>query len=83
MLPSRPYNFLALLAQVIIRIPHEQRRRKSHVAVERVNTLERALVSAGLCGAPRHGSNQDRVELCSYEPPYVPGSENRTDHLTK
>ena len=39
--------FLALLAQVIIRIPHEQRRRKSRMAVERVNTLERALVSAG------------------------------------
>jgi protein-S-isoprenylcysteine O-methyltransferase Ste14 len=37
--------FLALLAQVIIRIPHEQRRRRTRMAVEQVGASERALVS--------------------------------------
>src|SRR5688572_24263574 len=37
--------FLALLAQVVIRIPHERRRRKTQMAVEQAGILERALVS--------------------------------------
>jgi hypothetical protein len=36
--------FLGLLAQVVIRVPHERRRRKIRMAVERVDTLEQALV---------------------------------------
>jgi protein-S-isoprenylcysteine O-methyltransferase Ste14 len=36
--------FLGLLAQVIIRIPHEQRRRRTRMAVERVDTLEWTLM---------------------------------------
>ena len=37
--------FLALLAQVVIRIPHERRRRRTRMAVEQVGTLEQVLVS--------------------------------------
>jgi protein-S-isoprenylcysteine O-methyltransferase Ste14 len=37
--------FLALLAQVVIRIPHERRRRRTRMAVEQVGALEQALVS--------------------------------------
>jgi protein-S-isoprenylcysteine O-methyltransferase Ste14 len=36
--------FLGVLAQVVIRIPHERRRRKTRMVVERVDALERALV---------------------------------------
>jgi protein-S-isoprenylcysteine O-methyltransferase Ste14 len=36
--------FLGLLAQVVIRIPHEQQRRRTRMAVERVDTLEWALM---------------------------------------
>ena len=36
--------FLGVLAQVLIRIPHERRRRKTRMVVERVDALERALV---------------------------------------
>ena len=42
--------FLALLAQVIIRIPHERRRRRTRMAVEQVGALERALVSVLFVG---------------------------------
>jgi protein-S-isoprenylcysteine O-methyltransferase Ste14 len=36
--------FLGLLAQVVIRIPHEQQRRRTRMAVERVDTLEWTLM---------------------------------------
>jgi hypothetical protein len=36
--------FLGLLAQVVIQIPHEQQRRRTRMAVERVDTLELALM---------------------------------------
>jgi Isoprenylcysteine carboxyl methyltransferase (ICMT) family len=36
--------FLGVLAQVLIRIPHERRRRKTQMVVEHVDALERALV---------------------------------------
>jgi protein-S-isoprenylcysteine O-methyltransferase Ste14 len=36
--------FFGVLAQVLIRIPHERRRRKTRMVVERVDALERALV---------------------------------------
>ena len=36
--------FLGVLKQVLIRIPHERRRRKTRMVVERVDALERALV---------------------------------------
>jgi protein-S-isoprenylcysteine O-methyltransferase Ste14 len=36
--------FLGLLAEVVIRAPREQRRRRTRMAVERVGALERALV---------------------------------------
>jgi protein-S-isoprenylcysteine O-methyltransferase Ste14 len=37
--------FLGVLAEVVIRTPYEQRRRKTQMAVERVGDLERALVN--------------------------------------
>ena len=37
--------FLGMLAEVLIRIPHERRRRRTRIAVERVDGLERGLVS--------------------------------------
>ena len=36
--------FLGVLAEMVIRIPHERRRRKTRMAVERVGALERVLV---------------------------------------
>jgi hypothetical protein len=36
--------FLGVLAQVLIRIPHERRRRKTRMVVERVDALESALL---------------------------------------
>jgi hypothetical protein len=36
--------FLGLLAEIVIRLPHERRRRRTGIAVDRVSTSERALV---------------------------------------
>jgi hypothetical protein len=47
--------FLGVLAEVLIRIPHERRRRKTQMAVERVGALERALLgllSVGMVFVP-------------------------------
>ena len=47
--------FLGVVAQVVIRIPHERRRRRTRMALERVDALERALVgllSVGLIFVP-------------------------------
>jgi protein-S-isoprenylcysteine O-methyltransferase Ste14 len=64
--------FLALLAQVIIRIPHEQRRRKTRMAVERVNTLERALVSllfVGIVFTPAIYASTSLLDRANYRLP--------------
>jgi protein-S-isoprenylcysteine O-methyltransferase Ste14 len=64
--------FLALLAQVVIRIPHEQRRRKTRMAVERVNTLERALVSllfVGIVFAPAIYASTSLLDRANYRLP--------------
>jgi protein-S-isoprenylcysteine O-methyltransferase Ste14 len=64
--------FLALLAQVVIRIPHEQRRRKTRMAVERVNTLERALVSllfVGIVFAPAIYASTSLLDRANYRMP--------------
>jgi protein-S-isoprenylcysteine O-methyltransferase Ste14 len=68
--------FLALLAQVVIRIPHEQRRRKTRMAVERVNTLERTLVSllfVGIVFAPAIYASTSLVDRANYRLP--PGAQ--------
>ena len=47
--------FLGVLAEMVIRIPHERRRRKTRMAVERVGALERVLVGllfVGMVFAP-------------------------------
>ena len=47
--------FLGMLAEVLIRIPHERRRRRTRIAVERVDGLERGLVglmSVGILFVP-------------------------------
>jgi hypothetical protein len=36
--------FLGVLAEIVIRLPHERRRRRTGIAVDRVSTSERALV---------------------------------------
>jgi protein-S-isoprenylcysteine O-methyltransferase Ste14 len=64
--------FLALLAQVVIRIPHEQRRRKTLMAVERVNTLERTLVSllfVGIVFAPAIYASTSLLDRANYRLP--------------
>ena len=64
--------FLALLAQVVIRIPHEQRRRKTRMAVERVNTLERTLVSllfVGIVFAPAIYASTSLLDRANYRLP--------------
>jgi protein-S-isoprenylcysteine O-methyltransferase Ste14 len=64
--------FLALLAQVVIRIPHEQRRRKTRMAVERVYTLERALVSllfVGIVFAPAIYASTSLLDRANYRLP--------------
>ena len=64
--------FLALLAQVVIRIPHEQRRRKTRMAVERVNTLERTLVSllfVGIVFVPAIYASTSLLDRANYRLP--------------
>lgn len=64
--------FLALLAQVVIRIPHEQRRRKTRMAVERVNTLEQTLVSllfVGIVFAPAIYASTSLLDRANYRLP--------------
>ena len=64
--------FLALLAQVVIRIPHEHRRRKTRMAVERVNTLERTLVSllfVGIVFAPAIYASTSLLDRANYRLP--------------
>ena len=64
--------FLGVLAEVLIRIPHERRRRRSRMAVERVDALERALVgllSVGLIFAPAIYASTSWLERVDYRLP--------------
>ena len=64
--------FLGVLAEVLIRIPHERRRRRTRMAVERVDALERALVgllSVGLIFAPAVYASTSWLERVDYRLP--------------
>jgi protein-S-isoprenylcysteine O-methyltransferase Ste14 len=68
-------NFLGVLAQVVIRIPHERRRRRTRWAVERVDSLERALVgllSVGIVFVPAVYASTSWLDRADYRlPPEV------------
>ena len=64
--------FLGLLAQVVIRVPHERRRRKARMAVERVDTLERALAGllfVGLLFVPAVYASTSWLDRVNYRLP--------------
>jgi protein-S-isoprenylcysteine O-methyltransferase Ste14 len=64
--------FLGLLAQVVIRVPHERRRRKTRMAAERVDTLERALVGllfVGLLFVPAVYASTSWLDRANYRLP--------------
>ena len=64
--------FLGLLAQVVIRVPHERRRRKARMAVERVDTLERALAGllfVGLLFVPAVYASTSWLDRVTYRLP--------------
>jgi protein-S-isoprenylcysteine O-methyltransferase Ste14 len=67
--------FLSLLAQVVIRIPHERRRRRIRMAVEQVGALERALVSllfVGIVLVPAIYASTSWLDRANYRlPPEV------------
>jgi protein-S-isoprenylcysteine O-methyltransferase Ste14 len=61
--------FLGVLAQVIIRIPHEQQRRRTRMAVERVDASERALVGllfVGIVFAPAVYASTSWLDRANY-----------------
>jgi protein-S-isoprenylcysteine O-methyltransferase Ste14 len=70
--------FLGVLAEVLIRIPHEWRRRKTQVAVECVGALERALLgllSVGMVFVPVVYASTSWLDRADYRlPPEVQGS---------
>jgi protein-S-isoprenylcysteine O-methyltransferase Ste14 len=70
--------FLGVLAEVLIRIPHERRRRKTLMAVERVGALERALLgllSVGMVLVPAVYASTSWLDRADYRlPPEVEGS---------
>ena len=70
--------FLGVLAEVLIRIPHERRRRKTQMAVERVGALERALLgllSVGMVFVPVVYASTSWLDRADYRlPPEVQGS---------
>jgi protein-S-isoprenylcysteine O-methyltransferase Ste14 len=64
--------FLGVLAQVIIRLPHERRRRRTRWAVERVDALERALVGllfVGIFFAPAVYASTSWLDRADYRLP--------------
>ena len=64
--------FLGVLAEVLIRIPHERRRRKTQMAVERVGALERALLgllSVGMVFVPVVYSSTSWLDRADYRLP--------------
>jgi protein-S-isoprenylcysteine O-methyltransferase Ste14 len=61
--------FLGVLAQVVIRIPHEQQRRRTRMAVERVDASERALVGllfVGIVFAPAVYASTSWLDRANY-----------------
>jgi protein-S-isoprenylcysteine O-methyltransferase Ste14 len=70
--------FLGVLAEVLIRIPHERRRRKTQMAVECVGALERALLgllSVGMVFVPVVYASTSWLDRADYRlPPEVQGS---------
>jgi protein-S-isoprenylcysteine O-methyltransferase Ste14 len=71
--------FLGVLAEVVIRIPHERRRRRTPMAVERVGALERALLgllSVGMIFAPAVYAWTSWLDRADYRLP--PEAERRT-----
>ena len=64
--------FLGVLAEVVIRIPHERRRRRTLMAIERVDALERALIgllSVGMVIVPAVYASTSRLEWADYRLP--------------
>jgi protein-S-isoprenylcysteine O-methyltransferase Ste14 len=64
--------FLGVLAEVVIRTPHEQRRRKTQMAVERVGVLERVLVGllfVGMVFAPTVYASTSWLDRADYRLP--------------
>jgi protein-S-isoprenylcysteine O-methyltransferase Ste14 len=71
--------FLGVLAEVVIRIPHERRRRRTRMAIEHVDALERALVgllSVGMVFVPALYASTSRLEWADYRLP--PEAERST-----
>jgi protein-S-isoprenylcysteine O-methyltransferase Ste14 len=70
--------FLGVLAEVLIRIPHERQRRKTQMAVECVGALERALLgllSVGMVFVPVVYASTSWLDRADYRlPPEVQGS---------
>ena len=64
--------FLGVLAEVVIRIPHERRRRRTRMALERVGALERALVGllfVGMVFAPAVYASTSWLDRADYRLP--------------
>jgi protein-S-isoprenylcysteine O-methyltransferase Ste14 len=64
--------FLGVLAEVVIRIPHERQRRKTRMAVERVGALERVLVGLlflGMVFAPVVYASTSWLDRADYRLP--------------
>jgi len=64
--------FLGVLAEVVIRIPHERRRRRTRMALERVGALERALVGllfVGMVFAPAVYASTSWLDRAEYPLP--------------
>ena len=64
--------FLGVLAEMVIRIPHERRRRKTRMAVERVGALERVLVGllfVGMVFAPVVYASTSWLDRADYRLP--------------
>jgi protein-S-isoprenylcysteine O-methyltransferase Ste14 len=64
--------FFGVLAEVLIRIPHERRRRRTRMAVERVGALERVLVGllfVGMIFVPAVYASTSWLERADYRLP--------------
>jgi protein-S-isoprenylcysteine O-methyltransferase Ste14 len=75
-------HFLGLLAQILIRAPHERRRGQSEVEVDRADALERTLVGilpAGIVLAPAVYAFTPWLDRADYG--LSPGAERRSGGL--
>jgi hypothetical protein len=64
--------FLGLLAQVVIRFPHQRQRRRTRMAIERVDALERVLVGllfVGIVFAPAVYASTSWLDRANYRLP--------------